>query len=181
MTFDIYIGVKRKDRFHVDLVVDVVLTDDVEVVPPANALDLPKLHGSLYRLYPVVDQIADKVCATLAHYNGRASTREKDLVDLVLLALTQDVDAHKLRRALEAEARVRSLVLPTVFQVPDSWGARYARLAAKSSALSRCRTIDAAMGLMRSFLGPVFAGQMASAQWDHTRRRWVERPTPTAG
>lgn len=83
--FDVSIGAKRKDRFHVDLVVNVITTDDIEIVPPANALDLPKLTSNPYRLYPVVDQIADKVCATLALYGGRPSSREKDLVDLVVL------------------------------------------------------------------------------------------------
>ncbi len=44
-----------------------------------------------YRLYPVANQIADKVCATLADYHGRPSSREKDLVDLVVIAVTQSV------------------------------------------------------------------------------------------
>ena len=173
VSFDVYIGVKKKDRFHVDLVVDVVLTDRVEVAAPAHALDLPKLPSSPYRLYPVVDQIADKVCATLALYSGGPSTREKDLVDLVLLAVTQDVDAIKLRRALEAEAGARSLVLPAVFQVPASWGVRYARLAATMPTHAQHRTFDAAMELMRAFLDPLLAGGVAGATWDHIELDWV--------
>lgn len=85
VSFDVYIGARKKDDFRVDLVVNVVMTDDVEIAPPANALDLPKLPSNPYRLYPVVNQIADKVCATLALYSGSPSSREKDLVDLVVL------------------------------------------------------------------------------------------------
>lgn len=66
VSFDVYIGVKKKGALHVDLVVGVATTDDVVIESPAHALDLPKLPSSDYRLYPIVDQIADKVCATLA-------------------------------------------------------------------------------------------------------------------
>ena len=179
VTFDVSIGAKKKDRFHVDLVVDVVLTDDVEIRQSSNALDLPKLPSCAYRLYPVVDQIADKVCATLALYGGRPSSREKDLVDLVLLAVTQDVAANKLRRALEAEARVRSLTLPASFQIPASWGARYARLAATMPTHADFRTVDAATDLMRAFLDPLLAREVDSSTWDHTELDWVAMASAT--
>lgn len=42
----------------------------------------------------------DKVCATLTLDGGRPSRREKDLVDLVVLAATQGDDATKLQSAL---------------------------------------------------------------------------------
>ncbi|MGH8777149.1 MAG: hypothetical protein ACRDWI_19065 [Jiangellaceae bacterium] len=62
---------------------------------PANRLHL---RGPLvthpYRLYPVADQIADKVCATMEtnYPGGKRSSRVKELVDLVALAHTQTVD-----------------------------------------------------------------------------------------
>ena len=179
VTFDVNIGVKKKDRFHVDLVVDVVLTDDVEIRQSSNALDLPKLPSCAYRLYPVVDQIADKVCASLALYGGRPSSRERDLIDLVLLAVTQDVAADKLRRALEAEARVRSLTLPASFQIPASWGARYARLAATMPRHADFRTVDAATDLMRAFLDPLLAREVDSSTWDDTELDWVAMASAT--
>lgn len=172
VSFDVYIGAKKKDSFHVDLVVNVVTTDEVEIAPPANALHLPKLPSNPYRLYPVVDQIADKVCATLALYSGSPSSREKDLVDLVIMATTQKVNAKKLRRALEVEAGVRSLALPDIFEVPAQWGARYAKLASKVPACEAHRSVDAAKALMRSFIDPVLDGSAAEA-WDHTRLDWA--------
>ena len=62
-----------------------------------------------YRLYPVADQVADKVCATIADYSGRPSSREKDLVDLVVIAVTQTVDAVSLRQAIATECAQRRL------------------------------------------------------------------------
>jgi len=171
--FDVYLGVKRKDQLHVDLVVNVLTTGVAETASPAASLDLPKLSSHPYRLYPVVDQIADKVCATLMRYNGRPSSREKDLVDLVVLAVTQDVNAGNLRRALEAEARNRSLALPAEFTVPAAWGARYAKLAAPLPACSEYRTVDTATALMRSFLDPVLVGRVDQLTWHHDLRGWA--------
>lgn len=124
-------------------------------------------------LYPVVDQVADKVCATLALYSGRPSSREKDLVDLVLLAVTQDVGAARLRRALEAEARARSLTLPTAFEIPAAWGARYAKLASRVAACSSHRSIGAAKELMRNFVDPVLDGSAANQSWDCSSLDWA--------
>ncbi|UOE42729.1 nucleotidyl transferase AbiEii/AbiGii toxin family protein [Agromyces larvae] len=170
--FDVYIGIKRKDPLHVDLVVNVLTTDDADVASPANALDLPKLPSHPYRLYPVVDQIADKVCATLVRYNGHPSSREKDLVDLVVLAVTQDVDAVKLRRALEVEARNRSLVLPAAFTVPATWGSRYAKLAAPLPACSDFRSVDAALELVHIFIDPVLRGEASVLTWSPKLLAW---------
>lgn len=171
-TFEVYIGAKRKDHLHVDLVVNVVMTDDAEVATPANALPLPKLASNPYLLYPVVDQIADKVCATLALYSGRPSSREKDLVDLVVLAVTQDVGAAKLRRALDAESGVRLPTLPSSFGVPTTWGPRYGRLAAAVPACDGFRTVAGATDLMRRFIDPVLDGSAADKRWSHIHLGW---------
>ena len=37
------------------------ITDDVTATPPSDRLDLPRLAVHDYRLYPVVNQIADEV------------------------------------------------------------------------------------------------------------------------
>lgn len=173
VSFDVYVGAKRKDRLSVDLVVNIITTDVVDIRLPANALDLPRLPSHPYRLYPVVDQVADKVCATLALYSGRPSSREKDLVDLVLLAVTQDVGAARLRRALEAEARARSLTLPTAFEIAAAWGARYAKLASRVAACSSHRSIGAAKELMRNFVDPVLDGSAANQSWDCSSLDWA--------
>lgn len=173
VAFDVYIGAKKKDRLHVDLVVNVVLTDDVDVAQPANALDLSKLRSSPYRLYPIVDQIADKVCATLTLYNGRPSSREKDLVDLVVLARTQAIEGTGLRRALHAEAAARSLTLPSAFGIPRAWGAAYAKLASTVPACSSHRSLAEARELMRAFIDPVLNAYVIGKTWSPDRLEWL--------
>lgn len=77
--FNIFIGVAAKGSLQIDLAVGAGATDDVVTAEPATALNLPRLTSNPYRLYPVVDQIADKVCATMTEYNERASSREKEV------------------------------------------------------------------------------------------------------
>lgn len=109
VTFNIFIGLRAKGSLHVDLAVGAGITGDVTTADPATTLDLPRLVRHQYRLYPVVDQIADKVCATMATYGERTSSREKDLVDLVVFAATHDIDGTALRIAIATEGRRRQM------------------------------------------------------------------------
>ncbi|MCI1748204.1 MAG: nucleotidyl transferase AbiEii/AbiGii toxin family protein [Acidipropionibacterium sp.] len=172
VSFDVYIGANKHGSLNVDLVVNVVSTDEPTVAPPANALNIPKLPHHNYRLYPIVDQIADKVCATLAQYSGRPSSREWDLVDLVILATNEDMSANKLRHALLTEARVRTLSLPDRFTIPASWGRRYAKDAQTVPACANYRSIEIAMTLMTTFIDPILRDDASGMMWDHSQLTW---------
>jgi hypothetical protein len=143
-------------------------------VEPANRLPLPKLVTFPYRLYPVANQVADKLSATIADYRGRPSSREKDLVDLVVLALTQTVRADDLLNALVTECRLRKLAPPKRFAVPATWGGAYARLAATAGPAARYPDVGAATELMRRFVDPVLSGS-ASGAWDPAALDWNRR------
>lgn len=175
VVFEVIIGAQKKGRLRVDLVTEAVVTDEVTTQQPASALDLPRLTSNPYRIYPVVDHIADKVCATLAFYNGRPSSREKDLVDLVVFAHTEDIEAVKLDRALRIEASVRQLRLPTAFVVPRSWGSAYKRLAASVLQCREQSDVATAMNLMHDYLDPVLDGTAVERAlvWNHERLSWT--------
>ncbi|MGG7507656.1 nucleotidyl transferase AbiEii/AbiGii toxin family protein [Plantibacter sp. YIM 135249] len=170
--FDVYIGADRKEPLHVDLVVGVLVTDEVTVSAPANRLNLPRLPSVDYRLYPVVDQIADKVCATMADYRGKPSSREKDLVDLVVLATTQTISADALQRAVIAEARVRSLPSIAELIIPPIWGRAYAKEAKDVLYCSDYPTVHRAAELMRSFIDPALRGEASGLTWSPEFLAW---------
>jgi len=172
VSFEIYIGTSRKGRLSVDLVVSAGITGEIVVTQPANRLALPRLASADYRLYPVVDQIADKVCATVADYSGKPSSREKDLVDLVILALTHDVDAHSLGCAVATEARRRGLTPLSALTIPTGWGARYAKEIGSTPYGRDFGDVGAAVGLMREFLDPVLDGRVTTGTWSHASLRW---------
>lgn len=142
-------------------------------MPPASGLRLPRLINHDYRLYPVVDQIADKVCATMTTYNGRPSSREKDLVDLVVLATTQEVAGSALRVAINTEANRRRMEPFTQLLVPHGWGRGYAAMAKTVPYCTRFRSIDQARELVTRFIDPTLNGHAESSDWSPQRLDWA--------
>lgn len=171
VSFNIFIGATSHGLLNVDLVVKAATTADPDIQSAANALALPRLVSVPYRLYPIVDQIADKVCATLEGHQGQPSSREKDLVDLVLIAATHDIDADQLRHALRTEAAFRKLTLPQRFTIPKTWGPSYT---AKAKAIPAICSYDinAAHQLMANFLDPILRGDGCGQTWHHGSSTW---------
>ncbi len=90
-------------------------------------------------LYPVTDHVADKVCAMYERHgpDQPASTRYRDLVDLILLALREPLPGHELHLTLGTEVGRRTalgtvLELPSTFTIPGpAWPDGYKSEAAK--------------------------------------------------
>ena len=172
VTFDVLIGVNERGTIGVDLVVKNSTIGEPEIQVPVNALDLPRLVPLRYRLYPVVDQIADKVCATLEIHDGRPSSREKDLVDLVLIATTQHVDGTLLQRAIHNEAKLRRLELPPSMQIPEKWGKTYTALAKSVPPISNIDIVSA-RELIGAFISPALESNISGMSWQCKEARWV--------
>lgn len=99
-----FLGAAEFARFHVDLVADLSMTGAAEEHPPLIPVELRGVRRVPYRVYPIADHIADKVCAMFERHpraDGRTeqSTRYRDLVDLVTFAHTATVGASELRRS----------------------------------------------------------------------------------
>jgi len=172
VVFDAYLGPKALDPIKVDLSAHVGgATDHLTVAEPVNRLALPKLSSFPYRLYPVANQIADKVCATLEVHDGRPSSREKDLVDLVVIARTQVVGADDVHAALLREAAMRQLALPKTFTVPAHWGRGYTKAALNTPAATY--NIVDAQTLMVSFIDPLLDWTTAGLIWVPDKMTWV--------
>jgi len=172
VTFEVLIGARSRGTINVDLAVGAGLTAPVTTADPANALELPRLVRYDYRLYPVVDQIADKVCATMQTYHDRPSSREKDLVDLVVLAATQIVDGNDLALAISTEAHRRAMDPFDRFVVPNDWGRRYKKLAKPVPYCADYRTVDLASVLAIRFIDPALTGTADGKTWSHATLAW---------
>lgn len=171
VNFDTYIGTKKVSPVGVDLAVGAGLTDTINIMSPANRLDLPKLKATDYRLYPIVDQIADKVCATMTEYPRGASSRTKDLVDLVVIASSHDIDATGLRTAVDTERRRRGLPPFKSLVIPADWSARYTKMAKTIPHCAKHPRVEDAKLLMSQFLAPVFSEEHRG-RWDHNHASW---------
>ncbi|MDA8101844.1 MAG: nucleotidyl transferase AbiEii/AbiGii toxin family protein [Nitrospiraceae bacterium] len=175
VNFNVFIGLNKKVPLRVDVVTGPGVTGEITTAEPAGALDLPRLVSHSYRLYPVVDQIADKVCATMTKYGQQPSSREKDLVDLVVLATTQDIPGAALRRAIQSESLRRRIGPLDGFATPASWGVGYAEL---SKSVTHCHgypTAKAATELLTRLIDPALSGVVDQQTWAHQNLDWVRR------
>jgi hypothetical protein len=171
---DAYAGVKRVVQFTVDVVVGSIVTAAAERMAPKPVIDMAGLTSPSYLLYPMVDHIADKVCATFEVHppDGRPSSRDRDLVDLVVIARTQAVHASELRTAIEAERLNRNLPEIAGYATPPGWRTTYARLARDVAECRDHRSYDRAVGLVRTFLDPVLQATCTVGVWDPLAQAW---------
>ena len=136
---------------------------------------MPDMEQHGYRAYPLVDHIADKVCAILERHGPMElpSTRYKDLVDLVAIVVSASVEATAQAAALRSESARRGLRLPDRFAVPDRalWGPGYDAEAARSL-LRVARTLDEALAIVRPFLDPLLDAT-ANGTWRPRDARWT--------
>lgn len=120
----------------------------------------------------MVDQIADKVCATMQLYDGKPSSREKDLVDLVVLAVTQEIDGAALAHAIDTEARRRRMEPFHRFAIPSTWGPIYERTARSVPYCADAADIGAARELATALVDPALDGTANGRTWRANERRW---------
>lgn len=164
--------------FHVDVMVGTSLSGEPDTVPPLTPLRVDGLLRPSYRVFPLPDHCADKLCAIIETHGQagaiRGSTRVKDLVDLALIARTQHIDGHALRIAILSGVGHRRLPLPTTFLVPDlpSWNAGFAKTYATGP--SEPMTFSDAVDLVGRFLNPILAGPITGT-WDPHTSSWQRR------
>jgi hypothetical protein len=174
------LGAKIFAVFHIDVVVGTAMSGEPDEVAPLTPLHIDGLVRPPYRAFPLPDHVADKFCTIVGtHVRGEtmtASSRVKDLVDIALIATTQQISGPALRTAILAGAAHRNLSLPDAFAVPDDamWRRGYPQSAA--DAPGRTPIFDEAVSLACALLNPVLKGPV-SGNWDPVSASW----TPPAG
>lgn len=169
-----YVGASRKEPFTVDLVTGSLLTTDPE---PAllPVIEVPGFDSPVLRLYPLVDHIADKLCAIQAGYGAdgsRPSSRVKDLADLVVFARREDVEGTALHTAILGEWDHRHLPGRPAFAPPTAWARHYPKLARKTAACEGFTDFAVATELVGRFLGPALDGAAAGQMWSAEVAAW---------
>lgn len=167
------LGPRLFERFSLDLVTGTTITAPPEIAAPVVPLDIPGLIRPSYRLYPLVDAVADKVMAITEHHQNRPSTSFRDLVDLVLIAHDQTLDAAALAAALNSEHLRRGVPLPAelTITVPALWRPGYARTAADTPELAEA-TLDQALNTARRLLDPILSGHRTTGTWNQHTLTW---------
>jgi hypothetical protein len=174
--FDVAIvGVGQQSPLRVDLAMHRRPNAIVVRSAPAFRLEIPEFKTFEYAMIAIEDQIADKVCAIMSEYgvSGRGSSRAKDLVDLVILALHQEMSAANLRQAIRAEAMNRALPLFDSIDVPDAIRDGYAKLASTVTPIDGFRTWAEAAALVNLLIEPILSDRVVQGLWSPKQRTWL--------
>jgi len=169
------LGAKTFAVFHIDVVVGTAMSRPDEVAP-LTPLYVDGLVRPSYRAFPLPDHVADKFCTILGtHIRGETvtgSSRIKDLVDIALIATTQQISGPALRATVLAGTAHRNLSLPDAFAVPDEavWRRGYPQSAADVPGPTP--TFDEAVSLACALLNPVLKGPV-SGNWDPAAASWT--------
>jgi hypothetical protein len=173
-------------RFHVraelagrtfeQFIVDVGLTDPItwtpDTITTSDFLSFAEIDPVEVPTVPLPQHVAEKVHAYTRSYGEaqQASTRPKDLIDILLIASAEPIDAASLHESLERtfEHRARQPRPDAVPAPPSEWKAPFARLAAD---VDLDADLDTAFAQAAAFLDPVLGGR-ASGRWDPARQRW---------
>jgi Nucleotidyl transferase AbiEii toxin, Type IV TA system len=173
------LGAKTFAVFHIDVVVGTVMSGEPDEVAPLTPLHMAGLVRPAYRAFPLPDHVADKFAAILgSHIRGdtvTGSSRIKDLVDIALIATTQQISGPALRAAVLAGTAHRDLSLPDAFAVPDEAVWRRAYLRSAADAPGPTPTFDEAVSLACALLNPVLKGPVIG-NWDPAAASWTSPP-----
>jgi hypothetical protein len=177
---DAYAGARLLLSVKIDLVIGAVITGTPDRLHPTPPVTIPGLVNTDYLVYPLVDHIADKLCATVELHgqNNVPSTRVRDLVDLVVIARTQTVDAPALRHAIETERLHRNLAPITRYVTPPAWAQQYSKLARPLPDCAQHQTYPLATGLVSRLLDPILSGAATSGGMGSRNRTMESQDTP---
>ncbi len=159
------------EMFHVDVGVgDPVVAPPEKLTAPA-LLDFADIQPITFPCYPVEQQVAEKVHAYTRPRAGPASSRVKDLVDILLIAETE-----KIRGPVLLEACLATFGFCGTHPLPESlpdppatWAPPFRKLA-REVGLVHSDLPRAAQAAQR-LLNPILLGQ-ACEQWDPITWAW---------
>ncbi|MFG2815637.1 nucleotidyl transferase AbiEii/AbiGii toxin family protein [Streptomyces sp. NPDC048410] len=178
--FRVFLGTALVDTIKVDLVVGRTLSDVPEVRTLKSAVDIEwPVDWPEVRLYPVIDHIADKICAMYERHGQKGefgSNRYRDLADVLLISQQEAVPA-RVTQTLHREAERRrvngtQVILPASFEAPGpDWHGGYPKQAALVVGLQGCRTYGEAAKAAALFIDPML-DRTARGTWNPLSATW---------
>jgi hypothetical protein len=173
---DAYLGTTRFARFPIDLSTELHVIARVERRQPRPVVEVPGVDTlPEFTLYPLPDQVADKVCAMFEKHGHVAapSSRYRDLVDLVLIIANLPLDAEDTITALASEAQRRGLTLPARPESPGpQWDSGYRAVARDTTLPADLRELPAALSEAGACLNPLLTREITGGQWEPAEHRW---------
>lgn len=176
LRFQTFMGHEEKDPILIDLSLDCGITQPPERITPANRVLVEGLESCDYLVYPLPDQLADKLCAIMEKQpGGWPSSRMKDLVDVVYYVTNKSLSLEALALSIRCECSKRSMELPVEFEAPGAWVDKFAAFAKKSGIPDEYSSFDSAASLAAAFFNPALGeAHGRRACWDPELLAWSD-------
>lgn len=177
-TVQAFLGATLYGSFPIDLSTNLDPLGRIDVFTPEPVITVADVSAPPpVRIYPVPDQIADKVCAMYTRCGtlGAPSSRYHDLVDLVLITTNLRFDAGELSKSLTRQAAIRGLRLPSTLEPPaPAWTTGYPKAATQARSMSaELRALPTALAAAGSCLNPILSETVSAGSWDPHRSQWT--------
>lgn len=177
IVFRVYLGGKSMSPVSIDLVSDVVGAECYDVITPMDRVSLDGVPECDYRVYSPSSALADKFCGIIERHDGRPSSRQKDLVDIVMMITNLDFDLDDVSARLERELRVRQLEKPRVFSVPAEWkekdSGRHELIASRTGMPEAFISLQSSESLASIFFDTALSGEGFNLTWVHQKLEWL--------
>lgn len=171
-----YLGVQVFESFNLDIVQQRHLQTPAEWLPLRQVVQ----HDTLENLphvpvAPLESHLADKICAMYERYRGGASTRMRDLADIVRIIQQLSFDAAILQEKLNHEQQRRQMTLPLTLQSPGpNWQTTFPKAARTFNGYPEAlHSLEASLEYAGECLNPVLAGTRINGIWDPGSREWA--------
>lgn len=172
LRFATFVGAEEKDPVLIDLSLDCTTTLPPERVTPANRIKIAGIDECDYLMYPLADQLADKLCGIMElQPGGYPSSRMKDLADVVMYATHETFSQRELRLAIESECLKRGMDVPECFAAPESWRDRFPSFA-KGKLPVELSSFDAACDVAARFFDVAVVPGDGDMSWDSGACAW---------
>lgn len=166
---------RRFEQFPADVAFSEATPIQAEPLFGANSLEFADIAALQLPVISLEQHVAEKLHAYTGAFgrDQRESTRVKDLVDLVLIGEAAEIDAKRLRCALETtfEQRARQPLPNALPFPPSSWARPYAVLARE---VGISVDIEAGHAEATRLLDPVLRSE-AGGHWDPEAQCWRSR------
>lgn len=183
VSFSAWIGRKMVQTVSIDLVVDLVDGISTERIVPKDRIEVEGVETFDYVVYGVEDALADKLLGIVEEFDGRPSSRVKDLVDILVYASTCTVDAAELSKRVHRESSLRKVKLPGTFAVPAMWHENYRlafrKLVGQTGVDVKLQDMQAAEELAARLFDPALSDGDLAATWSPGALYWEQKENDT--
>jgi predicted nucleotidyltransferase component of viral defense system len=165
------------EEFHVDLGAGEPMIGSPVLRKVTALLAFAGIPGTTFPCYPPSQHLAEKVHALTRPRRVRDNSRSKDLVDIVLIAETSNIEARELRLSLEATfSACGTHPLPQELPAPPrAWTPEYRRLARGLDLAAA--TLEEGAATASRLVDPVLVDR-TSGCWQPEHAQWQPRTPP---